>query len=140
MVCVLILSLIHILDFTDDRCLAAFTHDQVMMMQTTAAVFYPDLDVEGTCTVYTDTFDRWYDQLVWSYDQASGTYVIYNTNGWMERIKVQVYSVDGRLVLEDVWEDQLSYLLDLSNVAAGVYVVRLGSGEEEFVRKIVSGE
>lgn len=27
------------MDFTDDRCLAAFTHDQVMMMQTTAAVF-----------------------------------------------------------------------------------------------------
>jgi len=51
-----------------------------------------------------------------------------------------VYSVDARLVLEDVWEDQLSYLLDLSHVAAGVYVVRLVSGEEEFVRKIVSGE
>ena len=66
--------------------------------------------------------------------------MIYNTNGWMGRINVQVYSVDGRLVLEDVWEDQLSYLLDLSHVAAGVYVVRLVSGEEEFVRKIVSVE
>lgn len=128
------------MDFTDDRCLAAFTHDQVMLMQTTAAVYYPDLDVEGSCNATADTFDTWYDQLVWSYDQASGTYVIYNTEGWMGKIEVQVYSVDGKLVLEDVWEDQLSYLLDLSNVAAGVYVVRLISGEEEFVRKIVSGE
>ena len=34
------------MDFTDDRCLAAFTHDQVMMMQTTAAAFYP-------CLLYT---------------------------------------------------------------------------------------
>lgn len=128
------------MDFTDDRCLAAFTHDQVALMQTSAAVYYPDLDVEGSCTVDADTFDTWYDQLVWSYDPSSGTYVIYNTDGWIGKIEVQVYSVDGRLVLEDVWEDQLSYLIDLSNVAAGVYVVRLVSGEEEFVRKIVSVE
>ena len=58
----------------------------------------------------------------------------------MGKIEIEVYSVDGRLVLEDVWEDQLSYLLDLSHVAAGVYVVRSVSGEEEFVRKIVSVE
>lgn len=128
------------MDFTDDRCLAAFTHDQVILMQTTAAVYYPDLDVEGTCAVYADTFDTWYDQLVWSYDQSAATYVIYNTDGWMGKIEIQVYSVDGRLVLEDVWEDQLSYLLDLSNVGVGVYVVRMISGEEEFVRKIVKSE
>ena len=66
--------------------------------------------------------------------------MIYNTNGWIGKIEIQVYGVDGRLVLEDVWEDQLSYLLDLSNVGVGVYVVRLVSGEEEFVRKIVSVE
>ncbi len=128
------------MDFTDDRCLAAFTNDQVMLMQATAAVYYPDLDVEGTCSVYADTFDTWYDQLVWSYDYSSGTYVIYNTDGWIGKIEIQVYSVDGRLVLEDVWEDQLSYLLDLSNVGVGVYVVRMMSGEEEFVRKVVSSE
>lgn len=128
------------MDFTDDRCLAAFTHDQVMLMRTTAAVYYPDLDVEGSCNVYAETFDTWYDQLVWSYDQSSGTYVIYNTEGWMGKIEILVYSVDGRLVLENVWEDQLSYLIDLSNVAAGVYVVRLIGGGQEFVRKVVNCE
>ncbi len=128
------------MDFTDDRCLAAFTHDQVTLMQASATVYYPDLDVEGSCSVDADTFDTWYDQLVWAYDPSSGTYVIYNTDGWMGKIEVQVFSVDGRLVLEDKWKNQLSYLLDLSNVAVGVYVVRMIADDVEFVRKVVSCE
>ena len=67
-------------------------------------------------------------------------YVIYNTEGWEGKIEIQVYSLDGRLVLDDVWEDQLSYLLDLSNVAAGVYVVRMIADDVEFVRKVVNCE
>jgi len=128
------------MDFTDDRCLAAFTHDQVLFMQTTAVLYYPDLDVEGSCNASADTFDTWYDQLVWSYDPSAGIYVIYNTEGWEGKIEIQVYSLDGRLVLDDVWEDQLSYLLDLSNVAAGVYVVRMIADDVEFVRKVVNCE
>ncbi|MDZ4747377.1 MAG: M43 family zinc metalloprotease [Saprospiraceae bacterium] len=126
------------MDFTDDRCLAAFTQDQVTLMQTSAAVFYPDLDVDGSCTVYADTFAMWYEHLIWSYDQQADTYIVYNPDGWMGIIHIQVYSADGKLITEDKWEDQLSYLLDLSHVAAGVYFVRIISGGKEYVRKVVS--
>ncbi len=126
------------MDFTDDRCLAAFSHGQVALMQSVQEIFYPDLAVEGACTAYTTTFSAWYDQLVWSHDPSAATYVVYGPDGWMGFKDIQVYSSDGKIIIDDQWEAQLSYLIDLSNVSAGIYFVRISDGDKEFVRKVVS--
>lgn len=125
------------MDFTDDRCLAAFTHDQVSMMQAAQQLFYPALPVEGGCQAYAAGYSQWYDDLVWSFDQYSATYVIYNVDGWMQQKNIFVYSADGKLVQQGQWNEEWSYLLDLNNAGAGVYFVRMESGGEDFVRKII---
>lgn len=125
------------MDLTDDRCLAAFTKGQAARMQSVIAVYYPDLGDDGSCKTYSHTFPDWYDELMWSHDRLSNRYTIYQTQGLMAQKRITVYSPDGKLILEDLWEDQLSYLLDLQTVAAGVYLVRIMLGTDSRVRKVV---
>ena len=126
------------MDFTDDRCLAAFTHDQALFMQAVLETFYPNLSTETACLQTSESFDRWYDQLIWSNDPYSNTYVIYNPEIWMNSKDVLVYSVDGKIILEDRWEDEWSYLLDLSHVASGIYIVSILDGDNRHVRKVIA--
>jgi hypothetical protein len=125
------------MDFTDDRCLAAFTQGQVMVMQAVREAYYSGLVSEAACFSYAGSYTEWYDQLIWSHDASSDTYVIYNPDAWPAAKKVRVYSADGKIILEDKWEDELSYLLDLGNVASGVYFVRIAEGDDQYVRKVV---
>jgi hypothetical protein len=125
------------MDFTDDRCLAAFTHDQVIRMKAAEAEYYPWLAVEGSCTSVAASFTRWFDALQWAYDASSGKYIIYGIDEWLGRKEIDVFSTDGKLVLSDVWDDQLSYLLDLNGVSAGVYIVKISDKEKSNTRKIV---
>jgi len=125
------------MDFTDDRCLAAFTHDQANRMQAAVAEYYPALAVEGACAENISSFNQWFSDLVWAHDASSDKYVIYGNVEWMGRKDVEVFSTDGKLVLTDVWDDQLSYLLDLRGVSEGVYVVQISGGGKNNVRKVV---
>ena len=125
------------MDFTDDRCLAAFTNGQADVMQAVLDSYYPLLMAEGSCVSNAETFTSWYDQLVWAHDQPSNTYVIYAVEKWMGRTNIGVYSADGKQVLRDTWDDQQTYLLDLANVGTGVYFVRIDDGDKAFVRKVV---
>lgn len=126
------------MDLSDDRCLAAFTKGQVDFMQAVQEIYYPDLPVEGGCAVYTDTFSIWYNNLVWSHDASANTYVVYNAESWTESKRIMVYAADGRIILDAPWDDQLSYLLDMSSVASGIYFVSIGNDENHFVKTIVS--
>lgn len=125
------------MDLTDDRCLAAFTHDQAVRMQAVVDEYYPALAVEGTCTSDASSFDLWFDDLQWSHDASSNKYVIYGNEEWASRKDVEVFSTDGKLVRSDVWDDQRSYLLDLNGISAGVYVVKISDNQKSDTRKIV---
>ena len=125
------------MDLTDDRCLAAFTHDQAIRMQAVVDEYYPGLAVEGSCAADAASFNLWFNDLQWAHDASSYKYVIYDVVGWPGRKDVEVFSTDGKQVLSDVWDDQLSYLLDLNGVSAGVYVVRISDGGKSNARKIV---
>ena len=126
------------MDLTDDRCLAAFTLGQSMRINSTIDVFYPDLAVKGSCLGVIKPFESWYDQLIWAYDQSSRQYVIYHPDGKAGDIRLEVFSVDGRFVLQDTWQGDQTYLLDLNLYANGIYLVRIYDGEHEEVRKVVS--
>ena len=97
----------------------------------------PMVVIESGSMHHQYSFDQWYDQLQWSSDVSSDKYVIYAYEGWMGKKNIQVFAADGKLVLEDVWEDQLSYLLDLNGVSSGVYFVRISDDKKYKVRKIV---
>jgi hypothetical protein len=107
------------------------------MMQAVQQLFYPALTLEGGCQAYAEAYPQWYHDLVWSFDKSSATYVIYNTDGWMARKNIFVYSADGKLVHQGQWDQEWSYLLDLNKVSAGVYFVIMESGGDDFVRKII---
>jgi hypothetical protein len=126
------------MDFTDDRCLAAFTNGQVAVMQSVLETYYPGLATEIGCTDFIDSFDSWYDQLIWAYDASSGTYVIYNTGVWQSDKTVLLYSADGKLISEDNWGGEWSYILDLGHVPQGVYMVSIEDGESRRVKKVVA--
>ena len=125
------------MDLTDDRCLAAFTHDQVVRMQAIVDEYYPEIAVEGSCAGSASTLDQWFADLVWAHDASSDKYVIYSDTEWTGRKDMEVFSSDGKLVLTDVWDDQFSYLLDLNGVSQGVYIVRISNNGKNNVRKVV---
>lgn len=125
------------MDFSDDRCLAAFTEDQVIFMQTAQEVYYPDLPVEGACTPTSKAFDTWYKSLIWSYDAASDTYILYSDEIFTAKRDIHVFSVDGRLAYQGEWSSGQSYRLNLKNLAAGVYFIRIDQNGQYFVRSIV---
>ena len=126
------------MDFTDDRCLAAFTQGQAIFMQAVLETYYPNLTTETACIQSSTSFDSWYDQLIWANDINSNTYVIYNPEIWMNTKDVRVYSVDGKIILEGRWEDEWSYLLDLNHLAAGMYIVSIADGDKRHVRKVIA--
>ncbi len=124
------------MDFTDDRCLAAFTSDQVQHMQAVLEIFYTQWTSSASCLTYADSFDTWYSELTWAYDAGSRRWVIYHDVVWTGDRRVEVFSADGRLVSEGQWHEELSYMIDLSRVGSGVYFVKISQGEAHEVRKI----
>ncbi len=126
------------MDLTDDRCLAAFTHGQSARMHATINVFYPDLGAEGPCHSVIQPFESWWAELMWAHDRSSRQYVIYHPDGYSRNIQLDVFSVDGRLILHDSWEGNQSYLLDLNSNASGIYFVRISDGQHDKIRKVVS--
>lgn len=126
------------MDQTDDRCLAVFTLGQSDRMHATIDVYYQNLGIDGPCHLVVQPFDRWWDKLIWAYDQFSRQYVIYHPDGYSGNVKVEVFSADGRLMLQDTWQGTQSYLLDLNSVANGIYFVRISDGEHDMIRKVVS--
>lgn len=125
------------MDFTDDRCLAAFTKGQSMVMQSVREIYYPDLDLTAGCITYDDDFQEWYAHLIWSHDAGSNRFVIYNSEIWAGTKHIIVYSVDGKIIREDTWEGEWSYLLDLVTVSSGVYIVNITDGGKGYSRKLV---
>ncbi|HEX5112006.1 MAG TPA: zinc-dependent metalloprotease [Saprospiraceae bacterium] len=125
------------MDFTDDRCLAAFTHDQVARMHSALELYYPDLANFSACTITLVDFDDWFDHLTWSTDQGNNKIVIYNPEGSPGTKNVRVFSADGKLYYEGTWNDETSFLINLQNAAAGVYIVNFTMGDEYRNRKIV---
>lgn len=124
------------MDLTDDRCLAAFTHDQAVRMQAAIDEYYPELAVEGSCASDAESFNHWFSDLQWAHDASSDKYIIYGSEDWAGRKDIEVFATDGKLVLSDVWDDQLTYLLDLNGVSAGIYVVKISDDKNSHARKI----
>ncbi|MEP6794004.1 MAG: M43 family zinc metalloprotease [Saprospiraceae bacterium] len=126
------------MDLTDDRCLAAFTTGQSARMHASIDAFYPGMGSEGSCQQIIQPFATWYDKLIWANDRYSGQYVLYHPDGYAGKINLEVFSIDGRLVLKDIWEDSQTYLLDLNPYASGIFFVRLSDGLQDKVRKVVT--
>ena len=124
------------MDQTDDRCLAFFTPEQAQFMQAAIDLYYPDLAIEGQCKEVVSSFTSWHDNLLWVYDRFSSQYIIYNPEGYSPAFTLEVFSLDGRLVTRKEYNGYQSYHLDLDNVVAGIYIVRISDGEDDFVRKI----
>jgi hypothetical protein len=125
------------MDFTDDRCLAAFTNDQAEVIRASRDLFYPDLSIGGDCAPMAESFQQWWQQIRWAHDGPSDTYVAFNETAWPNDVKVNVYAMDGRMIHSGSWRDQLSYAFELDQVASGIYVAELRDGSKKYVRKLI---
>jgi hypothetical protein len=125
------------MDFTDDRCLAAFTHGQAEVMRAARALFYPEVIIHGECSPVAESFDVWTQQIYWSHDVPSDTYIAFSDQVWPDDVLVNVFSVDGRMIHEGTWSNQLSYTFELDQVASGIYVAVLRDGSKKYVRKLI---
>jgi hypothetical protein len=125
------------MDFTDDRCLAAFTHGQVARMQAVAEIYYPQLYSESGCTVAEHVFEKWIDELTWAVDHASRKIILYHPSGFDRQIQLRVFSVDGRMVYKTEIGDAWSALIDLNTSRPGIFLVQMMAGDECRVRKVV---
>lgn len=123
------------MELTDDRCLAAFTIDQVERMESVHEEYYPNVRMNELCVedVQPDTF---LNNLVWSFDIHTDSYLIYNENIPITTLDVYVYSVDGKLVHSGSWERQFVYRIDLSRMTSGVFIVAITDGNEYYTHKI----
>ena len=125
------------MDLTDDRCLAAFTHDQVVRMKSAIDMFYPDLDGESSCQTSVTDFNQWFDKLTWSTDAASDKIIVYSSEVLTGKKEIRVFSMDGKLVFKREWNEELSTLINLQSVASGVYLVNITIGDGCKSRKVV---
>ena len=124
------------MDLTDDRCLAAFTHGQAERMQNTLDNYYPLLSSNAPCESEVMTFANWAEGLTWVYDPASGEYLLYSDDYFTGEIQIDIFSSDGRLILSDKMDNQLSYFIDF-DATSGIYFVLLSNGKDKHARKIV---
>jgi hypothetical protein len=125
------------MDLTDDQCLAAFTHDQVARMNSSIDLFYPDLDGESSCQNNLSDFNYWFDQLTWSTDVTSDKIIVFRPEGLIGKKDIRVFSMDGKLVFKNDWNEELTSLINLQNVASGIYLVNITMGDECKSRKVV---
>jgi hypothetical protein len=125
------------MDLTDDRCLAAFTFGQVARMNSTLDLIYPDLVSSTSCNSTVANFDEWFDELVWSTDAVNHKIIVYHSEGASGSKDIRVFGTDGKMWFEREWNDDRSMLINLSNVATGVYVVNITMGDECRSRKVV---
>lgn len=125
------------MDLTNDRCLAAFTHDQVARMNSTLDLIYPDLVSSSSCNAPIALFVPWFRELVWCTDAVNHKIIVYHPVGSDGDKTIRVFSADGKMFFDQEWNDDRSVLINLNNVAAGVYFVTITMGEDSRSRKIV---
>ncbi len=125
------------MNLTDDRCLAAFTQGQIARMNSAIDLFYPNLDMEAACLNPLNDFDQWFDQLTWSSDPANDKIIVFHPQVLPGKKMIRVFSMEGRLIFERAWNDELSMLINLQNIASGVYVVNITMEDKCKSRKVV---
>lgn len=125
------------MDLTNDRCLAAFTRDQVARMNSTLELVYPDLPSSTSCNAPIAFFDEWFDELVWSTDAMNHKIIVYHPVGTLGKKNIRVFSTEGKLFFEKEWNDDQSVLINLNNAANGIYIVNVTMGEECRSKKVV---
>lgn len=121
------------MDLTDDRCLAAFTVQQVNLMNTIRETVYPNLGIEA-CGKKTDV-ETWWQESKWNLDVHSDALILSGEFIPDEKLDVRVFSMEGRLMHRGVWDGQFVYHINMSRVASGVYVVFLNSGIHRYERR-----
>lgn len=124
------------MDFTDDRCLAAFTAGQAAHMEAALEAYYPLLFSEEGCASVASSFDTWYKDLKWSYDAFGKNVVIYSDSLLPAAKEVRVFSADGKLVHQGTWENSSSYLIKMDRVGIGVYFIQISEGTHVEVYKL----
>jgi len=126
------------MDFTDDRCLSFFTKDQATRMRAVLDLAYPQLGTTEDCRPLAMDPETWWAGLTWSWDRHAGKYIVFHP-AWDTTDKlVEVFSMDGRRVLRTAWGRGSTHLLDLSRVAAGLYVARITAGTHRYTRTLIS--
>lgn len=125
------------MDLTDDRCLAAFTHGQAMRMNAVLDLFYPQLINQTACKNNTVVFGDWYRNLTWGYAQQAGQYLFYSDQIFSGEILIDVFTLNGKQIFHNKYDDVSTYLIDLDNLPPGIYLVRITSGKEFETKKVV---
>ena len=87
--------------------------------------------VEGNGILST-TSENFVDLSIYPNPSDAGIYKI-NTS-MLSEIEVKIYTIQGKLVLNQLIEDKT---IDLSSLASGVYVVQLNSGQQSIVKKLI---
>ena len=57
---------------------------------------------------------------------------------WPSDVSYELYSIDGKLVAQDIisQQEQSSYILPTSTMASGVYLLRIGDEETQITKKL----
>jgi hypothetical protein len=126
------------MDFTDDRCLAAFTAGQAEVMRAVRESYYPEVLIQTECAPSAESYEAWYTQLKWAYDASSHRYVAFSDEIWPALKELELLAMDGKLVRYGTWTDQQSIVIDLDGLGAGVYLARIWYGSKCFVKKLVA--
>ena len=121
---------VNFMDYTEDNCLAMFTHGQKERMLASIQLFRSGLINNNTaCQEENDpTTDDPKDFLVVKPDRIDKIY-IYSPEEKMMDFTVEVYSIDGK----EVWREQLNqtsfHIIDISALSRGIYIVCISSPE-----------
>ncbi len=76
------------------------------------------------------------DEFVVFPNPSNGNFIIRTSDEWQAASDVIIYSVTGERVLEESYEER-TISLQLSDLAAGTYILHIQSGTQEVIEKIV---
>lgn len=126
------------MQFSDDACLALFTHGQKervyqMLLQ------YRTLLLNNNISCFKPTFaDRLTEDNVRIYPNPTSHCISIDLKLNREsNIRVEIFDTSGKLILKDIVKVLLLRPIELSFTQSGIYFIRLTGNENTLVRKVV---
>jgi len=112
------------MNFTDDNCLLFFTQGQMELMDAAQKIFYPNLLSDDRC-FNKKIVSSPLDEIEFYYKASSKRLKIEYPHASCSQVKIQLYSIEGRLIDEENILCERVEEIDLNTLAAGIYILIL---------------
>jgi len=119
------------MNFTDDNCLIFFTRGQMDRMHAALELYYPSLLSDASCFNDSEIINPLED-INFNYNPGNKNLVFDQKQAICKRINIELFSIDGKLLVRDQIFCERKEEINLNNFSAGIYILFL-QAENNFI-------